>query len=128
MSDDSRLHSNYTRDDVAIDVARPGIRGILSVNPDTHCFNIDRSGLRFGCTKDFQPGERLILDLRAFNIEANELSAVVTDHEQLADGTWCCEARFCFEDRHMKEPEVFHALLQIEDRLRANDQYPWGSS
>lgn len=128
MPDDTRRHANYTRDDVTVDVARPGIRGMLSVNPHTHCFNIDRSGLRFSCTKDFQPGERLVLDVRAFSIEAHELSAVVTDREELDDGTWCCVARFCFEERHMKNPTVFHALLQIEQKLQSNDEYPWASA
>lgn len=124
MSSDTKHQATTPINEVAIDVAQPGIRGILSINPDAQCFNLDRSGLRFGCKKNFEPGQRLILDVRAFNIAVNELIAVITNHEQLDNGSWCCEARFCFEEKHMKQPHVFHALLQIEDRLRSSQSYP----
>jgi hypothetical protein len=123
--EERRRHSRYSRTDLAIDIARPGLRGILSVSPLVECFNFSRTGLKFGSDRSFRIGEKLILDLRVFDIQVHEVCAEVVTSERLESGGWCCGVRFCFEDKNMQRPEVHHALLQIEAKLRAADEFPY---
>lgn len=125
MKNERRRHARYSRGDMIIEMARPGIRGILTVCPSAECDNFSRSGLEFACEESFEIGEKLVLDIRAFNIEVHELSAAIVDTQPRPDGTWCCHVRFCFEDKHMQNPDLQLPLLQIEDRLRTAQAYPY---
>ncbi|XOV88823.1 MAG: hypothetical protein ACFHX7_02815 [Pseudomonadota bacterium] len=124
MDKERRRHARYERADLELSVARPGIKGMLSLNPTSECLNFSLAGLQFGCNKLFQPGERLILDLRVYDIEADELLAEVVNAASHEDGTYCICVRFCFEEKRMQRASINHALLQIEDRLRLAEAFP----
>ncbi|MBD3649611.1 MAG: hypothetical protein HUJ31_19635 [Pseudomonadales bacterium] len=125
MDGERRRHARYSRGDMTIEIARPGILGILTVAPSAECDNFSRSGLQFCCEKPFEIGEKLIRDICAFNILGHELSAAIVNITPCEDNKWCCHVRFCFEDKHMQDPDLQLALLQIEDRLRTAQAYPF---
>ena len=122
--EERRRHARYKRADLALNVARPGIKGILNVSPFSECLDFGIAGLQFGSTEEFQVGERLIVDLRVFELEVRELNAEVVSCEQKADRMFCTNVRFCFELKRMQRPEISRVLLRIEDRLRMVQQYP----
>ncbi len=125
MDQERRRQPRYSRADLELDVARPGIKGILALNPTVECLNFSITGLQFGAEDSFKVGERLILDLRVFEIQARELrSQVVSCEYNTEAGLWCTSVRFCFEDKSMQGEEINHALLQIEDKLRIANEFP----
>ena len=124
MDQERRRHARYERADLVLDVARPGIKGILSINPSSECLNFSLAGLQFGSKQPFKKGERLILDLRVYELEADEIRAQVVNCQDHGDGTWCTGVRFCFEEKPMQRPEISHVLLQIEDKLRLAQEFP----
>jgi len=124
MKIERRRHPRYEGADLAVDVARPGIKGILEVHPNSECLNFSLGGLRFGSNQQFQEGEPLIVDLRVHEIEIAELHAQVVACTPHDGGMYCTGVRFCFEDKNMQRPEVSRALLQIEDKLRVAQEFP----
>ena len=124
MNDDKRRHTRYSRVDLALDVARPGIKGILKVSPTSECLDFGIAGLQFGSSEQFRKGERLVLDLRAYDLEAREIIAQVVSSEPRGDAMFCTSVRFCFELKRMQRPEINRVLLRIEDKLRMAAQYP----
>lgn len=107
-----------------LDVARPGIKGILQINPTSECLDFSLAGLNFGSSQQFRRGERLIIDLRVYDIEVHELRAEVITSQRRDNGLYCTGVRFCFEEKSMQKPEISHALLKIEDKLRVANEYP----
>ncbi|MFT7245891.1 MAG: hypothetical protein ACI82A_003262 [Candidatus Azotimanducaceae bacterium] len=105
-------------------VARRGIVGFLRLNPTADCLDYSQTGLRFGSDQEFKVDEKLVLDLRVRDMELDEINAVVLECEQQHDGLYCTRVKFCFLEKHMKKPRIMHALLQIEDRLRIEREYP----
>ncbi len=128
MDIDRRRHARYERADLELSVARPGIKGMLSLKPTSECLNFSLAGLQFGSDKMFNKGEHLILDLRVYDIEADELLAEVVNTVSHDDGTFCTGVRFCFEEKRMQRSAISHALLQIENRLRLAEEFPATSS
>lgn len=124
MEQERRRHTRYEQNELELSVARPGIKGILSVNPTCECLNFSLTGLQFGSEQVFKIGERLILDLRVFDVMAEELRARVVNCESNDDGMYCTCVRFCFEEKSMQRDDINHALLRIEDRLRICNEYP----
>ncbi|MCB1693460.1 MAG: PilZ domain-containing protein [Pseudomonadales bacterium] len=125
MEKERRRHRRYQRSDLELDVARPGIKGILSINPTSECLDFSLAGLQFSSPKQFSKGEKLILDLRVYEIHIRELKAQVITSKARAKGLFCTGVRFCFEEKSMQRPEISHALLQIEDKLRSAQEYPF---
>ena len=74
--------------------------------------------------QEFKIDEKLVLDLRVRDMELDEINAVVLECEQLDNGLYCTRVKFCFLEKHMRNPRIMHALLQIEDRLRIEREYP----
>ena len=124
MTEERRRHARYHQADLSLGVARPGIKGILKVSPSSECLDFGIAGLKFGSTEQFREGERLILDLRVFELEARELIAEVVSSEPKVDNVFCTSVRFCFELKRMQRPEISRVLLRIEDKLRTAEQYP----
>jgi hypothetical protein len=124
MERDRRRHARYERADLVLEVAHTGIKGILTVNPHTECMNFSLAGLQFGSSERFKRGDRLILDLRVQNLEADELRAEVISSQERQTGEFCTGVRFCFEEKPMQRPEISHVLLQIEDKLRLVQEFP----
>lgn len=125
METDRRRHARYERANLELDVARPGIKGILTLNPNSECMDFGLAGLRFGSNEQFRIGEHLILDLRVYGVVVNELQAEVISCIPQSGGMYCTGVRFCFELKTMQRPEISHALLHIEDKLRAVQEYPF---
>lgn len=125
MDSERRRHARYQKADLSLDVARPGIKGILSLNPTGECLNFSLAGLNFGSSQAFQLGERLVLDLSVYDISVSELKAEVVNTTKREKDLYCTGVRFCFEEKAMQKPEISHALLQIEDKLRVAEQYPY---
>lgn len=119
-----RQHPRYPKGALELKVARPGIKGILTLNPEAECLNFSRSGLQFECDRRFKVGDRLVVDLNVFDIALHELSAIVMSVKDEANGLLCCGIRFCLEERRMQKPRIMHALLQIEDKLRSTHAFP----
>ncbi|MFT7141003.1 MAG: hypothetical protein ACJAYE_002004 [Candidatus Azotimanducaceae bacterium] len=105
-------------------VARRGIVGFLKLNPTVDCLDYSQSGLQFGSDQAFRIDEKLVLDLRVWDMELDEINAVVVECEHLDNGLYCTRVEFCFLETHMKHPRITRALLQIEDRLRIEREYP----
>ena len=122
-----RRHPRYPKGALELKVARPGIKGILTLNPEAECLNFSRSGLQFESDRPFKVGERLVGDLNVLDVAFNELYAIVMSVKEDADGLLCCGIRFCMEERRMQKPKIMHALLQIEDKLRATHAFPHGT-
>ena len=119
-----RRNGRYGEVDLVLDVARPGIKGILRVTPSSECLDFGIAGLQFGSAEPFQQGERLVLDIRVNDVELRELVAQVVSSQQKEDDMYCTGVRFCFELKSMQTPKISRALLQIEDKLRVAQQYP----
>ena len=127
MEQERRRHARYSQSDLELEVARPGIKGILSVNPSAECLDFSLTGLQFGSDQPFRQGEKVIVDLRVYDLRADELRASVVSSEKKDNGMWCTRLRFCFEDKSMQKPEISHSLLKIEDRLRIATEFPMSS-
>ena len=124
MDEERRRHPRYPKGSLELKVARPGIKGILTLNPDAECLNFSRTGLQFESDRRFKVGERLVVDLSVFDVALHEINAIVMSVKEEADGIRCCGVRFCLEDRPMRKPKIMHALLQIEDKLRTTEAFP----
>lgn len=127
MKEERRRHARYHRADLELDVARPGIKGILQVNASSECLDFSLAGLQFGSATKFKEGERLVIDMRVYEVILRELRVqVVSCSPKEVDGycMYCTSVRFCFEMKGMKRPEINRGLLQIEDKLRVAQQYP----
>ncbi len=124
MDEERRRHPRYPKGSLELKVARPGIKGILTLNPDAECLNFSGTGLQFESDRRFKVGERLVVDLSVFDVALHEINAIVMSVKEEADGIRCCGVRFCLEDRPMQKPKIMHALLQIEDKLRTTEAFP----
>jgi PilZ domain len=124
MSDERRHHERYDNEQLVLNVARPGIKGFLRLNPTAECLDFSLAGLQFASEQVMQPGEALVLDLCVYDIELMEIYGEVVSCTQLDNGLWCCGVKFCLEDKRMKRPGIRHRLLQIEDKLRTLSQFP----
>jgi hypothetical protein len=119
--EERRKFQRYDHSGLTINVARPGLAGFLAVNPRSECLDFSLAGLRFGCQQSFRPGEKLILDLCVAD-------GVVVKSREEDDGSWCTGVKLCFKQRRMQSPHITRKLLQIEDRLRCAQAYPYPSS
>ncbi len=124
MDDDRRRHTRYQNDQLTLSVARPGIRGILRINPTAECLNFSRDGLQFACDQTFKIGERVVLDLQIYNLELDEIKGEVMTQRTLENGLCCHGIRFCKDDKRLHKPDVRNKLLVIEDRLRTATVFP----
>jgi len=124
MPKERRRHLRYQRADLVLEVARPGIKGMLRITPSSECLDFAIAGLQFGSKERFKKGERLVLDLRVYDVEVRELLAQVVSSQPREDNMYCTGVRFCFELKSMQRPEISRALLRIEDKLRVAQQYP----
>lgn len=123
MEHDRRRHIRYRKADLEVDVAKPGIKGMLTISPSSQCLDFCLAGLRFESDQAFEPGETLFLDLRVYGVAVREIKARVIScvpHER----HYCVGVRFCFEEKSMQRPEISHGLLHIEDRLRTAQAFP----
>tara|TARA_R110002072_G_scaffold64_9_gene414 strand:- start:3931 stop:4329 length:399 start_codon:yes stop_codon:yes gene_type:complete len=124
MQEERRKHTRYDELDLELNVARRGIAGFLKLNPTADCLDFSLSGLQFGCSQPYKIDEKLVLDLKVRDLELNEVNAVVVESELIEPGLYCIRVKFCFQDRHMKNPRIMLALLKIEDSLRVEKLYP----
>lgn len=123
--EERRKYQRYDRSDLVINVARPGLAGVLGFNPRGKCLNFSLEGLQFGSQQPFQAGEKVILDLCVADITLKELNGMVVKSQQEDDGSWCTGVRLCFDQRRMQDPHITRKLLQIEDKLRCAQIYPY---
>ena len=124
MNIDQRKRIRYAHGLLTLNVARPGITGFLKLAPTSNCMNFSLSGIQFGTNQPFRHDEKLILDLVIGDIELYELNARVVIYGPEQQAPFCTRVEFDFATRRMQKPEVMHALLQIEDRLRLASEYP----
>ena len=124
MNDEKRNHERYNDERLILNVARPGIKGFLRLNPKADFVDFSLAGLQFKSKQALKPGEALVLDLCIHDIELMEIYGEVVSCKQEDRGLWCCGVKFCFEDKRMKRPNIKRSLLQIEDRLRSLNLYP----
>ena len=124
MSDERSHYERYASEQLVLNVARPGIKGLLRLNPTADCLDFSLAGVQFASEQVMQPGEALVLDLCVYDIELTEINAEVVSCTQLENDLWCCRVKFCLEDKRMKQPDIRHCLLKIEDKLRCLKQYP----
>lgn len=120
-----RRYPRYERADLVLTVARPGISGFLRLNPTAQCLDFSITGLQFGSDQTFQIGEKLILDLSVYNVSLDEIPVYVVKSQQEPGGIWCTGVRFCFDTKRMRSPKVHRSLLQIENRLRQAEEFPF---
>lgn len=117
MNKEKRRYQRYPNVSLQLSFARPGIRGIFSANPSAACSNFSRTGLQFDCATDLPQGEKLLMDVELGDIGLQELKAEIVSKQPAESGDWCYGVRFCLEET--RKSDVFHALLLIEDRIKA---------
>jgi len=125
LKEERRQHTRYDKVNLELSVARPGIKGILRINPSSSkCLDISLSGIQFNSNQKFTLDEKLVLDLCVYDTELKELNAIVLDSQLHEDGHWCTRAKFCFQAKRMQQPGVTSSLLKIIDRLRTEHEFP----
>lgn len=124
MEPEKRKHVRYDHSDLSVYIARTGLSGFLKMTPTSKCMDFSLSGMQFGSDQKFKTDEQLIMDLVIQDVELREINAVVVNCEEEKDGSYCTGVRYCFEKSRMNKPQIMHALLQIEDRLRVAQEYP----
>ena len=124
MNDERRNHERFENVQLVLNVARPGIKGFLRLNPTAECLDFSLAGLQFASKQVMQPGEPLVLDLCVYDIELTEIYGEVVSCIQEDNGLWYSGVKFMLEDKRMKKPAIRHCLLRIEDKLRSLSQYP----
>ncbi len=124
MSEERRYSERYENDQLILNVARPGIKGMLRLNPTVECLDFSLKGLQFASKQRFKPGQILILDLCVHELELMEMYGEVVSCKQEENGLWRCGVRFCLEDKRMQKREITHCLLKIEDKLRSFCHFP----
>ena len=121
---DKRRYRRYENRSLTVDIARPGIKGIIRTNPTAECLNFSRTGLQFDCGQYLKVDEMLVIDIAVDDIELRDLSASIVTCKQKDDGEWCYGARFCLEKPKMKKDSIHRNLLRIEEKLRTLLDYP----
>lgn len=124
MNDDRRHNERYNNERLVLNVARPGIKCFLRLNPTAECLNFSLTGLQFTSEQVMQTGEALVLDLCVYDIELMEIYAEVVSCTPEGDDLWCSGVKFCLQDKRMQHPDIRHRLLKIEDKLRSLSRYP----
>ncbi len=124
MIDERRCHQRYNNKQLALNVAQPGIKGFLRLNPTVECLNFSLTGLQFVSRKRIRPGSPLILDLCVDDIELLEFYGEVVSCQAEGDEYWRIGVRFRLDDKRMRSRKIAMKLLKIEDRLRAFTNYP----
>ncbi|MBV1879137.1 MAG: PilZ domain-containing protein [Pseudomonadales bacterium] len=128
MQQEKRKHIRYSGkcifDLLEISVSRPGIREFLKLSPTVQCLDFSLSGLQISSDQHFYIGQKLIIDFLLRDIELIEISAVVITCNEGEPGKFSVGSRFCFSSPRMQDPIVKHALLQIEARCKAADEFP----
>ena len=124
MSEERRYNERYENQQLVLNVARPGIKGILRLNPTAECLNFSLRGLQFASKQTMKVGESLVLDLCVHEIELTEIYGEVVSCKTESNGLWCCGVKFRLGDKRMQKREITHCLLKIEDKLRNINKYP----
>lgn len=124
VEDKRRKHERYNNEQLVLHVARPGIKGILKLNPTAECLNFSRTGLQFVSNPPLKIDEKVVLDLLIYYIELDEIRGEIISHKPLDNGQCCHGVPFC--DKRMNNADITQLLL-IEDRLRTAQQYPIAS-
>ncbi len=124
MSEERRYNERYNNQQLVLNIARPGIKGILRLNPTADCLNFSLGGLQFASKQVMRVGEPLVLDLCVHDIELTEIYGEVVSCVKEGGSMWFCRVSFCLNDKRMQEREITHCLLKIEDKLRNFNKYP----
>ena len=124
MHIEKRKHERYNDAILEITVTRPGIAGFLKFTSTTVCMDFSLSGLQFGSSQEFRIGQKLIVDLLVRDIELNELTVIVANCSEDKPGVFRTGVQFCFETSRMKDSDIMHGLLQIEDKFRVAREFP----
>ena len=117
-----RRFERFENDNLQLSVHRPGIKGILRINPTAECLNFSLTGLQFGTEQQLNVGEKLVIDLVVSDIEVTEIPCEVKSCKS-EDDVFCCGIQFDMNEKRMQTQDVMHALLRIEDRLRSFQTY-----
>jgi len=118
-----RKYERYPQVDLVVRVARPGLKGILKVNPTGECLDFSVTGIGFSCNQKLKIGEKLIVDLEFHDFCLTELLCEVVSSVANENKTYCCHLRFCLEDKHMQTPQLEYCLLRIEQYLKNHMRY-----
>ena len=119
-----RKHTRYEQSNLSIRVSRPGIAGFLRFNANSTCVDFSLSGMQFTSAQKFSDAQKIILDLQVGDVSLTELPARVIGCDALENAEYCTRIRFALDSPKMRNPRTMHGLLQIEDRLRVNQEYP----
>ena len=122
---EKRRYQRFENRSLAVDIARPGIQGIIKTNPTAECLNFSRTGLQFDCPQKLKDGEKLTIDISVDDIVLRDLSAMVVSSQSIDNGNWCYGARFCLEYPRMKKDNIYRNLLLIEEKLKRSNEYPF---
>ena len=144
-----RAQPRYAHGGLIVELHKPGLRGVLERPDTTLCIDFSASGLQVSCARALHAGERVLADLRLFELHIDELECEVCSvHEPLPlltlQQTWrtapseaaiAPEARadrgrfsyglqFSFaRARYMRSQQVSDALRRIGFALKQNATY-----
>lgn len=122
--EEKRRYQRYANEQLSLEIARPGIQGIIRTNPTAECLNFSLTGLQFDCPQELKTGEKILIDIAVDDLALRELRAEIVSQQPIQDDHFCYGARFCLESPEMKKPDIHHVLLQIEDKLKVMQEYP----
>lgn len=121
---EKRRYQRFENQSLSLDIARPGIKGIIRTNPTAECLNFSRTGLQFDCTQELNLDEKLVIDISVDDIVLRDLSAAVVSCKETEAGSYCYGARFCLEQSKMKKETIHRNLLRIEEKLKLFENFP----
>ena len=122
-SEEKRRYARYANQQIELEVARPGIKGMITTNPSVQCLNFSRMGLRFDSPQKLETGEKLLIDIAIDDIALRDIQAEVVFGQPGESGNWCYGTRFCLESSTMNKPEIHLGLLRIEDKLKSQSEF-----
>ena len=67
----------YAHGGLSVELHKPGLRGVLARADHTQCIDFSASGLQVVCARALHAGERVIADLRLFELHIDELECEV---------------------------------------------------
>ena len=128
-SPERRTHIRYAHGGLTVELYKPGLRGVLARPESTQCIDFSISGLQVCSARALHAGERVLVDLRLFDLHIDELECAVCSVREYPSGSQPhgllrCGLRFDFaHGRYMRSQQVSDALRRIGFALKQNARY-----
>lgn len=137
---DRRVHTRYAHGGLTVDLHKPGLRGVLGRPEATQCIDFSVTGLQVCCGRTLNAGDRVVVDLRLYELHIDELECTVCSARPFirqgslqgatqsatpgATDQYLYGLQFSFSrGRFMRSEQVGNALRRIGFALKQNATY-----